>query len=129
MQQLYCNSIIGGSAAYDLVYSSVPMSLKSMAQAVILFMSSMGSILTSVFTIMFSKSLPSDNLNEDHLENMFFTVGAVSIINFVFFVIIMRKMNMGMSSSPELDHLGNEIQDLMDEKISVSSRHSVAATK
>eukprot|EP00644_Phytophthora_capsici_P011688 jgi/Phyca11/536287/estExt2_fgenesh1_pg.C_PHYCAscaffold_500046 len=56
--------------SYDLVYSSVPMSLKSMAQAVILFMSSMGSILTSVFTIMFSKSLPSDNLNEDHLENI-----------------------------------------------------------
>ncbi|KAG6960919.1 hypothetical protein JG688_00009358 [Phytophthora aleatoria] len=115
--------------AYDLVYSSVPMSLKSMAQAVILFMSSMGSILTSVFTIMFSKSLPSDNLNEDHLENMFFTVGAVSVINFVFFVIVMKKMNMGMSSSPELDHLGNEIQDLMDEKLSVSSRQSVAVTK
>ncbi|KAF4315640.1 hypothetical protein G195_010863, partial [Phytophthora kernoviae 00238/432] len=112
--------------SYDLVYSSVPMSLKSMAQAVILFMSSMGSILTSVFTIMFSKSLPSDNLNEDHLENMFFTVGAVSVINFVFFIITMRKMNMGMSSSPELDHLGNEI---MDEKVSVSSRQSVAATK
>ncbi|EEY58906.1 Proton-dependent Oligopeptide Transporter (POT) Family [Phytophthora infestans T30-4] len=115
--------------SYDLVYSSVPMSLKSMAQAVILFMSSMGSILTSVFTIMFSKSLPSDNLNEDHLENMFFTVGAVSVINFVFFVFIMKKMNMGMSSSPELDHLGNEVQDLMDEKLSVSSRHSVAVTK
>ncbi|ETI47830.1 hypothetical protein F443_08020 [Phytophthora nicotianae P1569] len=115
--------------AYDLVYSSVPLSLKSMAQAVILFMSSMGSILTSVFTIMFSKSLPSDNLNEDHLENMFFTVGAVSVINFVFFVIIMKKMNMGMSSSPELDHLGNEVQNLMDEKLSVNSRHSVAVTK
>ncbi|GMF56915.1 unnamed protein product [Phytophthora fragariaefolia] len=115
--------------SYDLVYSSVPMSLKSMAQAVILFMSSMGSILTSVFTIMFSKSLPSDNLNEDHLENMFFTVGAVSVINFVFFIITMRKMNMGMSSSPELDHLGNEVPDLLDEKLSVSSRQSVAATK
>ncbi|KAE8952011.1 hypothetical protein PR001_g33476, partial [Phytophthora rubi] len=38
--------------SYDLVYSSVPTSLKSMAQAVILFMSS---ILTSVFTIMFSR--------------------------------------------------------------------------
>ncbi|GMF58905.1 unnamed protein product [Phytophthora fragariaefolia] len=112
--------------SYDLVYSSVPMSLKSMAQAVILFMSSMGSILTSVFTIMFSKSLPSDNLNEDHLENMFFTVGAVSVINFVFFIIIMRKMNMGMSSSPELDHLGNEI---VDEKLSVGSRQSFSNVK
>ncbi|KUF78518.1 NRT1/ PTR FAMILY 8.5 protein [Phytophthora nicotianae] len=112
--------------AYDLVYSSVPLSLKSMAQAVILFMSSMGSILTSVFTIMFSKSLPSDNLNEDHLENMFFTVGAVSVINFVFFVIIMKKMNMGMSSSPEIDHLGNEI---INEKISVGSRQSISNVK
>ncbi|ETL41185.1 hypothetical protein L916_07773 [Phytophthora nicotianae] len=60
---------------------------------------------------------------------MFFTVGAVSVINFVFFVIIMKKMNMGMSSSPELDHLGNEVQNLMDEKLSVNSRHSVAVTK
>ncbi|KAE9275753.1 hypothetical protein PF008_g29268, partial [Phytophthora fragariae] len=73
-----------------------------------------------------SKSLPSDNLNEDHLENMFFTVGAVSVINFVFFVIIMRKMNMGMSSSPELDHLGNEI---IDEKLSVGSRQSFSNVK
>ncbi|KAE9272575.1 hypothetical protein PF008_g30069, partial [Phytophthora fragariae] len=76
-----------------------------------------------------SKSLPSDNLNEDHLENMFFTVGAVSVINFVFFVIIMRKMNMGMSSSPELDHLGNEVLTQLDDKLSASSRRSVAATK
>ncbi|KAF1777307.1 Major facilitator superfamily domain [Phytophthora cactorum] len=101
--------------AYDLVYSSVPIS--------------MGSILTSVFTIMFSKSLPSDNLNEDHLENMFFTVGAVSVINFVFFVIVMKKMNMGMSSSPVLDTMGNEVPVLLDEKLSVSSRQSVATTK
>ncbi|KAG1712810.1 hypothetical protein DVH05_000545 [Phytophthora capsici] len=115
--------------SYDLVYSSVPMSLKSMAQAVILFMSSMGSILTSVFTIMFSKSLPSDNLNEDHLENMFFTMGAVSAINFVCFVIIMKRMNMGMSSSPVLDTMGNEVPGLLDEKLSVSSRQSVATTK
>eukprot|EP00644_Phytophthora_capsici_P011695 jgi/Phyca11/529868/estExt2_fgenesh1_pm.C_PHYCAscaffold_500025 len=112
--------------SYDLVYSSVPMSLKSMAQAVILFMSSMGSILTSVFTIMFSKSLPSDNLNEDHLENMFFTVGAVSAINFVCFVIIMKRMNMGMSSSPVLDTIGNEI---VNDKLSVGSRQSISNVK
>ncbi|KAG6960916.1 hypothetical protein JG688_00009357 [Phytophthora aleatoria] len=116
-------------ASYDLVYSSVPMSLKSMAQAVILFMSSMGSILTSVVTIMFSKSLPSDNLNEDHLENMFFTMGAVSAINFVCFVVVMKKLNMGMSSSPVLDTMGNEVPVLLDEKLSVSSRQSVATTK
>ncbi|KAF1787812.1 Major facilitator superfamily domain [Phytophthora cactorum] len=116
-------------ASYDLVYSSVPMSLKSMAQAVILFMSSMGSILTTVFTIMFSKSLPSDNLNEDHLENMFFTMGAVSAINFVCFVAVMKKLNMGMSSSPVLDTMGNEVPVLLDEKLSVSSRQSVATTK
>ncbi|KAE8962637.1 hypothetical protein PF005_g30296 [Phytophthora fragariae] len=60
---------------------------------------------------------------------MFFTVGAVSVINFVFFVIIMRKMNMGMSSSPELDHLGNEVLTQLDDKLSASSRQSVAATK
>jgi len=114
--------------SYDLVYSSVPMSLKSMAQAVILFMSSMGSILTSVFTIMFSKSLTSDNLNLDHLEYMFFTMGAVSAVNFVCFIVVMHKMEMGMSSSPVLDTMGNEVV-FLDEKLSVSSRQSVATTK
>ncbi|RLN52075.1 hypothetical protein BBJ29_009652 [Phytophthora kernoviae] len=104
--------------AYDLVYSSVPMSLKSTAQAVILFMSSMGSILTSAFMIMFSKSMPSDNLNEDHMENMFFTVSAASVVNLVFFIVIMRKMNVGMSSSPEYT-LG---EVLLGEKMSVGAK-------
>ncbi|KAF4142519.1 hypothetical protein GN958_ATG08328 [Phytophthora infestans] len=63
----------------------------------------MGSILTSVFTIIFSRSLPLDNLN---VENMFFTLGALSAINFV---VVMKKMSMGMSASPVL---GNEVPAL-----------------
>ncbi|GAB9477916.1 Proton-dependent oligopeptide transporter, partial [Globisporangium polare] len=39
--------------AYEVFYSSVPLSLKSTSQAVNLLMSCMGSIMTSVFTIMF----------------------------------------------------------------------------
>ncbi|KAG7387483.1 hypothetical protein PHYBOEH_008236 [Phytophthora boehmeriae] len=112
--------------AYDLVYISVPLNLKSTAQAIYLFMTSMGNILASAFIIMFSKSMPSDNLNEDHMENMFFTVGSVSVINLVFFIIVMRKMNMGMSSSPVFNHFGIEA---LGEKISLVSHQSISVAK
>ncbi|KAG7398495.1 hypothetical protein PHYBOEH_010952 [Phytophthora boehmeriae] len=112
--------------AYDLVYISVPLNLKSTAQAIFLFMTSLGAILASAFVIMFSKSMPSDNLNEDHMENMFFTVGSVSVINLVFFIIVMRKMNMGMSSSPVFNHFGIEA---LGEKISLVSHQSISVAK
>ncbi|KAF4315638.1 hypothetical protein JM18_007616 [Phytophthora kernoviae] len=112
--------------AYDLVYISVPLSLKSTAQAVFLFMTSMGTILASAFVIMFSKSMPSDNLNEGHMENMFFTVGAVSVVNLAFFIVVMRKMNMGMASSPVFNHWGIEA---LGEKMSLVSHQSVSVAK
>ncbi|KAF1317015.1 Proton-dependent oligopeptide transporter, partial [Globisporangium splendens] len=110
--------------AYDLFYSTVPLSLKSTAQATNLLMVCMGSIMTSVFTIMFRPYLPSDNLNEGNLEYMFFTVGAVSVVNMIAFTFVLRKMNFGMSSSePE------ESGDLLVGNDSVVSRESIAATK
>ncbi|DAZ96056.1 TPA: hypothetical protein N0F65_000051 [Lagenidium giganteum] len=84
--------------AYDVFYSEVPSFLKSTCQAINLFMVSMGSILTSVFTIMFQSYIPN-NLNDGHLEYMYYTVGAVSVINLALFVVVMRKMQFGMSSS------------------------------
>ncbi|GAB9476970.1 Proton-dependent oligopeptide transporter, partial [Globisporangium polare] len=96
--------------AYDVFYSSVPLSLKSTSQAVNLLMVCMGSIMTSVFTIMFSPYLPTDNLNDGHLEYMFFTVGAVSVVNVIAFVWVMKKMNFGMSalSSSEDSVIGKD---------------------
>lgn len=110
--------------AYDIFYSEVPLTLKSTSQSLNLLMSSVGSILTSVFTIMFSKYLPSDNLNDGHLEYMFFCVAGVSVVNLIAFVIIMKKMNFAMKSRDMV-----EDDELLDEKLSVSSRQSIAATK
>uniref|UniRef100_K3W9A6 Major facilitator superfamily (MFS) profile domain-containing protein n=1 Tax=Globisporangium ultimum (strain ATCC 200006 / CBS 805.95 / DAOM BR144) TaxID=431595 RepID=K3W9A6_GLOUD len=110
--------------AYDLFYSTVPISLKSTAQATNLLMVCMGSIMTSVFTIMFRPYLPSDNLNDGNLEYMFFTVGAVSVVNMIAFVLVLKKMNFGMSSSE-----AEESGDFLVGNDSVISRESIAATK
>ncbi|POM81285.1 Proton-dependent Oligopeptide Transporter (POT) Family [Phytophthora palmivora] len=101
----------------------VPLGLKSTSQSVNLFMTSVGSVMTSVFTVMFSRYLPSDDLNDGNLEYMFFTVGAVSVVNFIAFYFTMKKMNFGMSSSTNDDEFGLQGKD------SVASRHSVAASK
>ncbi|DBA01069.1 TPA: hypothetical protein N0F65_002679 [Lagenidium giganteum] len=108
--------------AFDVFYSTVPLKIKSLAQAVNLMMSAMGSILTSVFTLMFKKSIPN-NLNDGNLEYMYFTLSAVSLLNLFAFVAVMKKMNFGMSSSEKYD----EFETLAKE--SVSSRQSVAAVK
>ncbi|GMF36900.1 unnamed protein product [Phytophthora lilii] len=108
--------------AYDVFYSVVPLTLKSTSQSVNLFMTSVGSVMTSVFTVMFKPYLPTNDLNDGNLEYMFFTVGAVSVVNFFAFYFTMKKMNLGMSSSidDEFDLQGKE---------SVASRHSIAASK
>lgn len=110
--------------AYDVFYSNVPLSLKSISMATNLLMSSMGASLTSVFTIMFRPYLPSDDLNEDNLEYMYFAMGVVSLFNLFAFVATMRKMNFGMSSSAEI-----ESEFLINEKDSVSSRKSISEMK
>ncbi|RLN43951.1 hypothetical protein BBJ28_00017250 [Nothophytophthora sp. Chile5] len=110
--------------AYDVFYSVVPLGLKSTSQGVNLFMISVGSVMTSVFTIMFSPYLPTNNLNDGHLEYMFFTVGAVSVVNFVAFYFTMKKMNFGMSHRSGLDE-----DAPLTGKDSVASRHSIAAAK
>ncbi|KAG9414112.1 hypothetical protein AC1031_013319 [Aphanomyces cochlioides] len=48
-----------------------------------------------------------DDLNDGHLEYMFYTVGAVSIVNTVAFVLLMRSMNFGMSTSGSSDEAVN----------------------
>ncbi|CAK4692127.1 hypothetical protein AeMF1_002415 [Aphanomyces euteiches] len=84
--------------AYDIYYSNVPLHLKSTAQAINLFTVSMGSNVTSIFTLAFGYYIPN-NLNDGHLEYMFFGVGAVSFVNVICFVIVMTRMEFGMTPS------------------------------
>jgi len=62
-------------------------------------MTSVGSILTSVFTIVLSKYPPTDNLTDSHLKYMLFCIAGVSVVNLVAFVYFI-KMNFAMISQP-----------------------------
>ncbi|CAK4642180.1 hypothetical protein LEN26_006845 [Aphanomyces euteiches] len=105
--------------AYDVFYSEVPTYLKSTSMAIYLFMTSMGSNVTSIFTLLFQKYIP-DDLNDGHLEYMFYTVGAVSVVNTVAFVLLMRSMNFGMSTSGTSDEAVHANTYLEAEKARIS---------
>ncbi|OQS06035.1 Proton-dependent Oligopeptide Transporter (POT) Family [Thraustotheca clavata] len=109
-----CECLINVTA-FDVFYSEVPIYLKSTCQAINLFMVSMGSNVTSIFTLLFQKHIP-DNLNEGHLEYMFFTVGCVAIVNLVLYTIVMRKMQFGMHNSSQVtsDELADEKNATID---------------
>ncbi|DAZ93354.1 TPA: hypothetical protein N0F65_011880 [Lagenidium giganteum] len=82
--------------AYELFYNEVPVYLKSTCQAINLFMVAMGSNLTSTFTLIFQDFIPI-SLNDGHFEYMYYTLGALSVINLIGFVIVMHWMEFGMT--------------------------------
>jgi len=81
--------------AYELFYTEVPVYLKSTCQAINLFMVAMGSNLTSTFTLLFDHFI-TDNLNDGHFEYMYYTLGALSLINIIGYVVVMQWMEFGM---------------------------------
>ncbi|KAF0717759.1 Aste57867_2112 [Aphanomyces stellatus] len=92
-----CECLINVTA-YDVFYAEVPIYLKSTCQAINLFMTSVGSNVTSIFTLLFQQYIP-DDLNDGHLEYMFYGVGAVSVVNLLVYLVVMRSMQFGMASS------------------------------
>ncbi|RHY35201.1 hypothetical protein DYB32_000342 [Aphanomyces invadans] len=93
-----CECLINVTA-YDVFYTEVPTYLKSTCQAINLYMISMGSNVTSIFTLVFQKYIPDDLNDDGHLEYMFYGVGIVSLINLLAFLYVMREMQFGMASS------------------------------
>lgn len=81
--------------AYELFYTEVPVYLKSTCQAINLFMVAMGSNLTSTFTLLFDYYI-TDNLNHGHFEYMYYTLGALSLLNIIGYVVVMQWMEFGM---------------------------------
>ncbi|OQR90076.1 Proton-dependent Oligopeptide Transporter (POT) Family [Thraustotheca clavata] len=113
-----CECLINVTA-YDVFYSEVPAYLKSTCQAINLFMVSMGSNVTSIFTLIFQKQIP-DDLNYGNLEWMFYAIGVVSTINMLCFVFVMRRMNFGMIG--EGDNL--QVEDNLGDKEALIDRTS-----
>lgn len=81
--------------SYDMCYSEVPQTMRSTSIALGFFVNSMGSTLLSIIVLLFGKYIPA-NLNNGHIEYMFFTIGSIMIVNIFFYVIVMNKMQLGM---------------------------------
>ena len=71
------------------------MYLKSTCQAINLFMVAMGSNLTSTFTLLFERYITND-LNDGNFEYMYWTLGALSVVNIIAYVTVMQWMEFGM---------------------------------
>ncbi|GMF46633.1 unnamed protein product [Phytophthora fragariaefolia] len=80
---------------YNVGYDKVPMGLRSVSIALGLFINSMGSTLLSVIVLLFGKFIPA-NLNDGHMEYMYFAIAAVMVINTAAYVLVMQKMQFGM---------------------------------
>ncbi|RLO07340.1 hypothetical protein DYB28_000709 [Aphanomyces astaci] len=93
-----CECLINVTA-FDVFYTEVPSYLKSTCQAINLFMVSMGSNVTSIFTLVFQKYIPDDLNDGGNLEYMFYGVGIVSLVNLIAYLVVMKQMQFGMASS------------------------------
>uniref|UniRef100_H3GPQ0 Major facilitator superfamily (MFS) profile domain-containing protein n=1 Tax=Phytophthora ramorum TaxID=164328 RepID=H3GPQ0_PHYRM len=104
---------------YNIGYTEVPMALRGVSIALGLFMNSMGSTLLSVIVLLFGKDIPA-NLNDGHMEYMYFTIAGVMAVNAIFYVLVMNKMQFAM-----IPRLGEEPADKeLSEKFSVDRRNT-----
>ncbi|CCI49368.1 unnamed protein product [Albugo candida] len=86
--------------AYELLYREVPLHLKSACQTIHLLTVAIGSNLTSSFTILFQAHFPQ-NLNNGNLEYMYYTLGALGLVNIVFYITFMKQMTFGMNRTDD----------------------------
>lgn len=84
-----------------------------------LFINSMGSTLPSVIVLLFGKYIPA-NLNDGHMEYMYFAIAAVMILNTVAYVVVMQNMQFGM-----IPRLGKNSTEEEEEKEVPASKLSV----
>ncbi|KAK1939063.1 Protein NRT1/ PTR FAMILY 8.2 [Phytophthora citrophthora] len=95
---------------YNIAYTEVPMALRGVSVALGLFMNSMGSTLLSVIVLLFGKDIPA-NLNDGHMENMYFTIAGVMAVNAIFYLVVMNKMQFAMIPSLGKEPTDNETDD------------------
>jgi peptide/histidine transporter 3/4 len=81
--------------SYDINYSEVPAAMRGTSIALGFFVNSMGSTLLSILVLLFGKFIPAD-LNDGHIEYLFFTIGSIMIVNIGLFTIVMNKLQLGM---------------------------------
>ncbi|EGZ06051.1 hypothetical protein PHYSODRAFT_319680 [Phytophthora sojae] len=80
------------------VLAVVPQSMRSTSIALTFFANSMGSTLLSVLVLLLGKYIPAD-LNNGHMEYVHFTVGSIMVATIGVYVVVMKKMQLGMIPS------------------------------
>uniref|UniRef100_K3W7K3 Major facilitator superfamily (MFS) profile domain-containing protein n=1 Tax=Globisporangium ultimum (strain ATCC 200006 / CBS 805.95 / DAOM BR144) TaxID=431595 RepID=K3W7K3_GLOUD len=103
--------------SYDVCYSEVPQVMRSTSIALGFFVNSMGSTLLSVIVLAFGQYI-TPNLNNGHIEYMFFTIGGIMIVNIFFYVLVMNQMQLGMipgvnKGEKEAEHVADERDSLV----------------
>ncbi|KAG7385389.1 hypothetical protein PHYBOEH_009076 [Phytophthora boehmeriae] len=81
--------------SYDINYSEVPQSMRSTSIALAFFAKSIGTSLQSILILMLGNFIPS-NLNDGHIEYLFFTLGSIMVVNIFIFLVVMNRMQLGM---------------------------------
>ena len=76
--------------AYDLFYSEVPASLKSVCQALNLLTTTFGAMVAAVLNSVFARWLP-DDLDDGHAERMYVFLAALCALNLVAFARVVAR--------------------------------------
>ncbi|POM61452.1 Proton-dependent Oligopeptide transporter (POT) Family [Phytophthora palmivora] len=86
MQYIYNNN--GGQPMSDIRwYNAIPQYVLVAAATVL--------IQIPTYNIAYTEDIPA-NLNDGHMENMYFTIAGVMAVNGIFYVIVMNKMQFAM---------------------------------
>ncbi|KAH9190539.1 hypothetical protein AeNC1_007491 [Aphanomyces euteiches] len=78
--------------SYEMFYTYVPLHWKSSSQAMRSFMLALGANVASIFTLVFARDIP-DDLNQGHLENMYYCMAVVAAINAAGFLYVIKTTN------------------------------------
>ncbi|KAG1712440.1 hypothetical protein DVH05_000188 [Phytophthora capsici] len=82
--------ILTSISSYDLFYSEVPESMRSVCQALNLLTTTLGFIVAGALNSIFSFWIPS-NLNDGHLEYIYFLMAFLVLILLVAFVVVSQS--------------------------------------
>eukprot|EP00298_Acanthocystis_sp_HF-20_P010185 c18727_g1_i2.p1 GENE.c18727_g1_i2~~c18727_g1_i2.p1 ORF type:complete len:659 (+),score=249.07 c18727_g1_i2:31-2007(+) len=82
--------ILTSTSSYELFYNQAPSKLRSACQALNLLTTCLGTMVTGGLNTIFAFWI-SDNLNDGKLENMYFLLAGLMLINTFFFVIVSQQ--------------------------------------
>ncbi|KAF0712760.1 hypothetical protein As57867_004674, partial [Aphanomyces stellatus] len=88
--------------SYDLFYSEVPEGMRSVCQALNLLTTTLGSLVAGGTNSIFSFWITSD-LNDGHLENVFFVFAALVFVNLIGFIFVSQGFEYHQPVKPVLD--------------------------